>query len=925
MSLDLKEFSAFFSAVHDGARAFPWQLRLVDCLMTDGQWPQQVAAPTGAGKTAVIDAHVFAVAAMANGSGAVVPRRLAMVVPRRVLVDSQYDHASRLARMLGPDLSGQPEVVLRVAHALRTLRWEQAPAPDQVSESPLVVARLRGGLPAPRSWRDDPVACAVLSCTPDMWGSRLLLHAYGSSFKAWPREAGLIGIDSVVVVDEAHLCRQLVTSARSVAVLQGAAEQVLAVPPLQVVEATATPAGIKQSVCDIEGDDLAEPVLAQRLLTPKPIHIMRLPEWPAGPKAPARTTLVKALVNEVVSLRQEFGPTVGLYVNTVRLATEMASELRKVETDGGALNVVLLCGRRRTIDVERIEVDHPGLLSLRGNQNVDVIVATQTLEVGIDIDLSAAISELAPGGALTQRAGRVNRLGRRPVTQFTIVAPEGLSLFNGSNSAIDARPRWGPYEAEELCNTLQWLEGRASDPAGFAPSAVANDPPPTSSPKRTLFQRVELGDSWWWARTSDEVDPDPELDLWLADSLDDTDVEVGVVVRCGLPDDPVEAIALVRAIPPRDYEVFPAPLPDVRRLLKMAFEEGRNWGTALLVRGDEVSDISGVGEPQRLRPGDILVLDDKATVFTSGVVDPDGKEAMSDVLETERRVGPGDIVLRIDEAVWPGRASEILRRCQEILAEDSSRRRQHDELASFLHPYLPTRLEVINLLRGKLKDCDVIPFCDDDRLVRLLIVDQRSSVSDDGIRQTWSPSEKLVTLAAHSHNVGKRASEMASRIGLGSEISDLLGLAGKHHDDGKADPRFQAILGRRADDPPLAKGLRAATMGILPPSVLPSRWRHEQLSAVRAWDALADLPEHDRDLVVRLVGTSHGFGRSGFPHAAAELGIDEENSGSAAQLFDEGIWDEIIEQTNRRFGVWGCAYLEAIVRAADGQISGEGS
>ena len=41
-------------------------------------------------------------------------------------------------------------------------------------------------------------------------------------------------------------------------------------------------------------------------------------------------------------------------------------------------------------------------------------------------------------------------------------------------------------------------------------------------------------------------------------------------------------------------------------------------------------------------------------------------------------------------------------------------------------------------------------------------------------------------------------------------------------------------------------------------------------------------------------------------------------------LFDEGGWDELIEITQVRYGVWGCAYLEALLRAADCQVSGEG-
>lgn len=75
--------------------------------------------------------------------------------------------------------------------------------------------------------------------------------------------------------------------------------------------------------------------------------------------------------------------------------------------------------------------------------------------------------------------------------------------------------------------------------------------------------------------------------------------------------------------------------------------------------------------------------------------------------------------------------------------------------------------------------------------------------------------------------------------------------------------------------------------------------------------------------MTRLIGTSHGHGRHGFPHTSEQL-VDNADE-IAATLFDEGLWDELTERTHDRWGVWGCAYLEALLRAADGQVSAEGS
>ena len=108
---------------------------------------------------------------------------------------------------------------------------------------------------------------------------------------------------------------------------------------------------------------------------------------------------------------------------------------------------------------------------------------------------------------------------------------------------------------------------------------------------------------------------------------------------------------------------------------------------------------------------------------------------------------------------------------------------------------------------------------------------------------------------------------------------------------------------------------------------LPTCWRHEQRSVVDSWAPVQATPGIDPELTLRLIGTSHGHGRLGFPHTSAELpGTADpgEWRGLAADLFDGGSWDELIEATHIRYGVWGCAYLEAVLRAADCQISAEG-
>jgi len=995
--LKLEDFSEFFAAVHDGAKPFPWQSELTKSLVTKGGWPDRILVPTSGGKTAVVDAHIFAVAAMADGWGARVARRLVLVVPRRVLVDSHFDHACHIAQLLHDATPDPNSMLWRVAEALRKLRWQSAPENGPVPGSPLVVARLRGGLPVPRAWRDDPVACAVISATPEMWGSRLLFRGYGSSPRAWPREAGLLGVDTVAIVDEAHLARQLLVSARAVAALENSREgkRLGSVPTLQVVETTATPLSDEEDsaaatetgdadpdacpstsradTIGITKEDLESETLKKRLCTRKELVIHQSANWPiqnggdkqaatandqqvvAEPATPAaenagktrRSDLVDEIIEQTLRLREDFGPTVGVFVNTVGLAVAVVSGLREKTRPGdeAPLSVELVCGRLRDYDLADLRKRRPNLLSIEGNKEVDVLVATQSLEVGVDLDLAAAVSMLAPVQSLVQRAGRVNRLGKREKTRFVVVAPTTRDHLNKADTSFV-----GPYPIEDLQVAYDWLEEREKCGGDLSPWELAHTRLPSALARRPLFQRVELADSWWWARTSDDIDPPVDLDLWLVDELEAAPAEAGVVVRKAMPSDVTDAIELIKAIPPQDDEVFSAPIYEVRALRdKLVKQPDQDDAPAtLVVRGDEVFDAA---EIKWLRPGDILVIDDRTPCFTEHVLNVKPRRSSKqasransdagcepDISECRTNPRPGEVVLRIDPDVWTdGEAARVvLAQYENILSTVTTERERRRELAEVLQQYENCSSMVsraIDLLRnGRVKESDIVPFWTEDEepsLRRLVIVDQRRAPSDETIRQVWTISDEPPSLEQHANAVAKRARELGELLGLDAQLVEALELGGLYHDDGKADRRFQQLLGSK-DGQELAKGRQTSTRAERP-STLPTHWRHEQLSVVKAALTLQRSPTVGgvyQDLVLRLVGTSHGHGRVSFPHAAAELlpedGSEPERE-NAHRLYDVGEWDDLIDRTHRLYGVWGCAFLEAVLRAADGQVSGEGS
>ena len=189
-----------------------------------------------------------------------------------------------------------------------------------------------------------------------------------------------------------------------------------------------------------------------------------------------------------------------------------------------------------------------------------------------------------------------------------------------------------------------------------------------------------------------------------------------------------------------------------------------------------------------------------------------------------------------------------------------------------------------------------------------------------------------VALAHHLGSVGEVAARIGERIGLRPDLVQAVRMGGRLHDIGKLDPRFQRWL-----DP-----FAAATEPVAKSGRPWSRWesdrraagwpqggRHEELSRrlVAAW--LDGRPvEWDGDLVLHLVAAHHGYGRPLIPPvadgAAAEVRaeIDGEQIAVSGDL-GEVDWEQParFRRCCERYGYWGLALLEAIVRQADHQVS----
>lgn len=890
MDLSREHFGQFFADVNSGHVPFAWQERLVDYLYSAGRWPSAIVAPTGTGKSVVVDVHVFMSALHAAGQGPRLPRRLSAVVGRRALVDAQADRARRIQQYLDTRPSELAAVMRELLLSL---------SGNVQNAQPLVLSHLRGGLAPDRGWIDEPTSCAIICATPDMWGSRLLMRGYGSSRRARPREAGLLAYDSVVVLDEAHLTRQLAATARRISDLATSHATALGVPGLQVVETTATlPQAISQGAVGVQPSDLegshANRLLVNRMTRAKPVRYVESPHWVSH-----STAYIAALTEQAQALASQAPDgAIVCVVNQVRTAIQLADSLGH--------GTPCWVGRMRPLDLEELKVEYAHLLGNSAEADPHTprfLVATQTIEVGVDADFAGMLTEIAPGDALAQRSGRVNRHGLLENAPVIVIGPPQAVLDSAATGnpgrAIEQAAL--PYAPADLAAARMWLE--TLEPGlGITPQAVTASPPPTKTPERLLPSLPQPYDVQRWVVTSDQSLTDEELELWIRDSLKPDDLMAGIVLRASLPRDDGDAVALLAATPPDDREVFPTALHLVRDHLKRILS-AKDLARAFLYRDNSVAILPANSDEAShgIKPGDVVILDASHPVANHGVV---VEASLASSLIPRTVWGAAGV-----EVVLPGSADSGL--LEDLVDLD------------------PEEAQLLFEASGRGEQLTLPPPDPDRVLLPWLVLRPPQLVgADESVIQEWTTSQAPISLGDHQRAVSDRVGEHAAHLGLDDQLARAMIVAGAHHDDGKVDRRFQVERLGNSGEQPLAKSRLVSSQESRRRrwrSLLPPGYRHELASVVRVWDDLAK-SETGR-LALRLIGTSHGHARGLPPNDSQGLFADHDAGlrDLATNIFQGGEWNALLEETDWRFGPWVCCYLEALLRAADCQVSREGS
>lgn len=911
--LTAERFPEFFRALWGQEREpFAWQKDLASRVLENLEhpWPEAIALPTASGKTACLDIAIYALAAQTEMGESTqcrtAPRRIFFVVDRRVIVDEAYERAHSLADKLRTAGEG---ILWEVGERLKHLGG---------THIPLACFQLRGGMYRSDSWARSPLQPTIVASTVDQLGSRLLFRAYGRSFKAWPIQAGLAGNDSLVLLDEAHCAVPFLETLQAVRKYRGWAKKPLLTPFHVTVMSATPPAGVTDVFRDTSDEPrMPEHPLGARQMTSKPTSLI-------SPIKASRSKALDELAKQLAKTAEMLadGKPVAVITFANRVATVRLTHRILAEKHGD--RAILLTGRMRPFDkddtvredLERLSASKSAIRKLDAPL---FVIATQTLEVGANLDFDVLVTECASLDALRQRFGRLNRMGRRieALVGRRVNSVAAILIRADQAGTSDDDPVYGAA----LGRTWNWLKAQVDedDTIDMGIASLEERLPaeeelrqlnaPTTHAPVMLPAHIDC-----WVQTAPEPVPTPDVSVFLhGPERASSDVQVCWRADLDLDDSEDAALEILTLCPPAVGECLPVPIWFMRRWLAgdpppvAAMSDVEAVGTkddetpgskqpklarrVVRWRGrDEAQVISDWG---MLRPGDVIVIPSSLGGWDV-LGDLPRKDASSPVLDWGDRAyaaARAKAMLRLHPATvaeWPDFKSkpaliEFANQAKMLFETDPD-----DLLASlrgvlkavaedetiplsllWLKPIARNLLQDRQLRRGIIlhPSGEGIVVRSARRLPEQLDEADCFSDEDDSV----ASGTVQVSLASHLEGVAEFARHFASGCGLTAELTEAVSSAGLLHDPGKADPRFQALL--RGGNP-LARGELLAKSGAIPQgrsayrrackmAGYPPGGRHELLS-VRLVESAPELLPKDaqlRDLVLHLVASHHGHCR----------------------------------------------------------------
>jgi CRISPR-associated endonuclease/helicase Cas3 len=860
MSSDLTSFSENFSRL-TGHPPMRWQRRLFEQFV-DGDIPSALDLPTGLGKTSVIAIWLIARALASQDVLKAIPRRLIYVVDRRAVVDQATEEAEKLRNALESDAKH-----LKAALGLNEVR--------------LPISTLRGAHIDNREWLEDPATPAIIVGTVDMIGSRLLFEGYGVSRKMRPYHAGLLGADTLVVLDEAHLVPPFQHLLRAIkkgdGLLPGGRDRLDIVPHFHVLLLSATQLAAAPDNADrkpfcLEPEDRENDRLVQRRWRAQ--KTLRL-------EAPAENWDI-ALAQRAWALATADGKPSRVVAFCTRRDKKdggsggpsvagVQAEIEKLaKRDNREFACELLVGGRRVKErqdaaaqLKCLGFAGGGLERPPGPTVPTFLLATSAGEVGVDFDADHMLCDLAPWERMVQRLGRVNRRGGEGRTAM-------VAVFDTSDVKTKDEDR-----KTRLVNTLALLkrigEGGSLSSEGLAKlrseaGATAIEEASTPEPLRPALTRA-LVDAWSMTSLEQHTGR-PAIAPWLRGWTDE-DVQTTVIwrthlpVREGVADWPrtlaerKEIEAFFEAAPPHESEKLETETWRVADWLQERAKELLNRGAS--GSQEQVGAVAEAPDARPLHGDDVVVL----------VLLPDGSFArcftLKELAELRKGGAKNDFrdlaeKLLIVDARFGGLRDGMLDAKGDDISPTADADDGWSKDAEFRVRRVTSETDGNKENDWHYEDDFVLKRDAEGQPYEWLLVEHyKSTAQSENARSVSRPQE----LAGHQSCAEQKARLIAERIGLSGHAAEALAVAAFLHDEGKKASRWQRAFKAERDAKKCGfSGPLAKTRGPIEQAILDG-YRHEfgSLPIAEAHARFQALPQEWRDLVLHLIAAHHGQAR----------------------------------------------------------------
>ncbi len=681
---------------------------------------------------------------------------------------------------------------------------------------------------------------------------------------------------------------------------------------LMELSATHATGGAPEGRFTLSEQETSEAEVSRRLRARKLLRLGRLSPGTELPEA--LSTL--ALDHEDEAAR------VVIYVRLPKIAKEVARHLEGGPAEG---RVSLLTGTIRGYERDALAAD-PLFASFRSDpdrqrpERTVYLVATSAGEVGLDIDADHMVSDLTTLDSMIQRLGRVNRLGRGKAV-VDVLEPDDKADDDSEGDA-GARLR----ATRKALESLPALEaGRDASPLSL--QAIGDRHEAFSRTPRTPELTDVLLDAWALTRVKD-LPGRPPVARWLHG------VEAGApqmhvawreeVAEIGEVDRQTVA-TLLDMHPLESRELLRGNVDDVIDELKKILKRRGTAGTPAIllpIYGDPVAgNLSDLLNNERLLLEATIVLPPEAGgLDRRGMLDGSRAEIVHDVADMPSPSAPQPKTRdRNRRRVLLVRDSGTEQWSTQVLG---STRESDEDGDQYDGASLPQAVAAVRRRFPGMIDKGVLIIRrdeDGEPSRALLLLVQAASV--DAAQDSPSASFRAQELDEHLEWAREEANRIVERLGLQSHTPTMAAAvieAARRHDRGKDRSGWQKAIGHppprgqqgdAAEWKPWAKSNRKGF-----DDAVCGRYRHE-FGSLRDAHADQSLQQHpERDLVLHLIAAHHGWARPHFDAEQWDIADDvteQENSTIAAEAMRR------FARLQRRFGHWGLAWLEALVRSAD--------